>query len=115
MRSRRCSGPGRPLGDTKVSGMKDMVDRREAAGIVTLIARHGKVVDVHASGYRDVESGAPMRTDTSSIAAGERFRAVTVTSSSSPGARRYESPVASSQRPAQPAITWSSSASFAVL
>ena len=44
-------------------GMQALVDRREAAGIVTLIARHGKVVDVHASGYRDLESRAPMRAD----------------------------------------------------
>src|SRR5216684_7536518 len=37
-------------------GMQAFVDRREAGGIVTLIGRHGKVVDVHASGFQDVES-----------------------------------------------------------
>lgn len=45
-------------------GMQAYVDRREAGGIVTLIARDGKVVDVHASGFQDVDSRAPMRTDT---------------------------------------------------
>ena len=38
------------------SGMQALVDRHEAGGIVTLIAREGKVVDVHASGFQDVES-----------------------------------------------------------
>jgi CubicO group peptidase (beta-lactamase class C family) len=45
-------------------GMQAFVDRREAGGIVTLIAREGKVVDVHASGFQDIESRTPMRTDT---------------------------------------------------
>jgi CubicO group peptidase (beta-lactamase class C family) len=45
-------------------GMQSLVDRHEAGGIVTLIAREGKVVDVHASGFQDVESRSPMRTDT---------------------------------------------------
>lgn len=45
-------------------GMQAFVDRREAAGIVTLVAREGKVVDVHASGFQDIQSKAPMRTDT---------------------------------------------------
>ena len=44
--------------------MQALVDRHEAGGIVTLIAREGKVVDVHASGFQDVESRTPMRTDT---------------------------------------------------
>ena len=44
--------------------MQDFVDRHEAGGIVTLIARDGKIVDVHASGFQDVESHTPMRTDT---------------------------------------------------
>src|SRR5262245_60125646 len=41
-------------------GMQAYVDRREAAGIVTLIARNGKVVDVHASGFQDIESHQAM-------------------------------------------------------
>ena len=45
-------------------GMQGFVDRHEAAGIVTLVAREGKVVDVHASGFQDVESRTPMRPDT---------------------------------------------------
>ena len=44
--------------------MQMFVDRHEAGGIVTLIARDGKVVDVHASGFQDVESRTPMKTDT---------------------------------------------------
>jgi len=45
-------------------GMQDLVDRHEAGGIVTLIARDGRIVDVHSSGFQDVESRTPMRTDT---------------------------------------------------
>jgi CubicO group peptidase (beta-lactamase class C family) len=45
-------------------GMQAYVDRHEAGGIVTLIAREGKVVDVHASGFQDVENRTPMKTDT---------------------------------------------------
>jgi CubicO group peptidase (beta-lactamase class C family) len=45
-------------------GMQGLVDRRDAAGTVTLLARDGKVVDVHASGFQDIESRTPMRPDT---------------------------------------------------
>ena len=45
-------------------GMQGFIDRKEAGGIVTLIARDGKTVDVHASGFQDVASKTPMRTDT---------------------------------------------------
>jgi CubicO group peptidase (beta-lactamase class C family) len=45
-------------------GMQAFVDRRDVGGIVTLAARDGKVVDVHASGFQDVESKTPMKTDT---------------------------------------------------
>jgi CubicO group peptidase (beta-lactamase class C family) len=45
-------------------GMQAFVDRHEAGGIVTLVARDGKVVDVHASGFQDVENRTPMKTDT---------------------------------------------------
>jgi CubicO group peptidase (beta-lactamase class C family) len=44
-------------------GMQRLVDRREAGGIVTLIAREGRIVDVHASGFQDVENKVAMRTD----------------------------------------------------
>jgi len=46
------------------AGMQGIVDRKEAGGIVTLIARDGKVVDVHASGFQDGAAKTPMRTDT---------------------------------------------------
>ena len=46
------------------AGMQAIVARREAAGIVTLVARDGKVVDVHASGFQDAESKTPMRENT---------------------------------------------------
>ena len=45
-------------------GMQGFIDRKEAGGIVTLIARDGKTVDVHASGFQDVAAKTPMRTDT---------------------------------------------------
>src|SRR5688500_2480220 len=45
-------------------GMQAIVERREAAGIVTLVGRDGKVVDVHASGFQDAESKTPMRENT---------------------------------------------------
>jgi CubicO group peptidase (beta-lactamase class C family) len=45
-------------------GMQGFVDRREVAGIVTLVAREGKIVDVHASGFQTVENRVPMRPDT---------------------------------------------------
>lgn len=45
-------------------GMQGYVDRHEAGGVVTLIARDGKVVDVHATGFQDVESKTTMKPDT---------------------------------------------------
>ena len=44
-------------------GMQGFVDRHEAAGIVTLVAREGKTVDLHAVGFADIEKNAPMKTD----------------------------------------------------
>lgn len=44
-------------------GMQAFVDRHEAGGIVTLVAREGKAIDVHAVGFQDVESKKPMRAD----------------------------------------------------
>jgi CubicO group peptidase (beta-lactamase class C family) len=44
--------------------MQGYVDRHEAAGIVTLIARDGKVVDVHATGFQDIESQKAMQVNT---------------------------------------------------
>ena len=44
--------------------MRDAVEHKEVAGVVTLLARHGKVVDYHAYGLRDIASQTPMTTDT---------------------------------------------------
>jgi len=44
--------------------MQGFVDRHEAAGIVTLIARDGRMVDLRAFGWQDVESKKAMRPDT---------------------------------------------------
>lgn len=43
--------------------MKQYVDQGRIAGIVTLIARHGRVVHLKAYGAADRERGVPMRTD----------------------------------------------------
>ncbi len=44
--------------------MQGYVDRNEVAGVVTLVARRGKVVHFSAAGQRDVENGAAMTHDT---------------------------------------------------
>ena len=44
--------------------MQQTVDKKEIAGIVTILARHGKVVDYRAYGLRDMAAGAPMTRDT---------------------------------------------------
>lgn len=44
--------------------MQDAVDHKEVAGVVTVLARHGKVVDYRAYGMRDLASKTPMTTDT---------------------------------------------------
>jgi len=44
--------------------MKEFVDGGKAAGIVTLVARHGKIASLDAVGYQELESKSPMRTDT---------------------------------------------------
>ena len=40
------------------------VDERKHAGIITLVARDGKIVDFETYGYRDVEKKLPMERDT---------------------------------------------------
>src|SRR5215204_4427130 len=45
-------------------GMQAIVDQKHLSGVVTLVARHGKVVQHRAYGYRDLESQAPMTLDT---------------------------------------------------
>jgi len=40
------------------------VDEGKLAGVITLLARNGKIADVYAFGYRDIENGLPMERDT---------------------------------------------------
>lgn len=44
--------------------MQGVVDQKQIPGIVTILARHGKVVDYRTYGVRDLASGAPMTKDT---------------------------------------------------
>ena len=46
------------------SHFQDRVDRGEIAGIVTLVARNGKIAHISAVGYQDVEQEIPMKTNT---------------------------------------------------
>ncbi len=46
------------------TAMQRYVDRGEVPGVVTLVARRGRLVHLQAVGYRDAESKAPMTTDT---------------------------------------------------
>jgi CubicO group peptidase (beta-lactamase class C family) len=43
--------------------MQQAVDQKQIAGIVTILARHGKVVDYRTYGQRDMAVGAPMTKD----------------------------------------------------
>jgi len=45
------------------AGMKSLVDQGRLAGAVTMVLRHGKVVEFDAVGRRDVAAGAPMQKD----------------------------------------------------
>jgi len=44
--------------------MQQLVDQKQLAGVVTLLARHGKVVEERTYGQKDIASGAPMTKDT---------------------------------------------------
>jgi CubicO group peptidase (beta-lactamase class C family) len=44
-------------------GMKELVDKGKLAGVVTMVSRHGKVVEFDATGKRDIASNAPMQKD----------------------------------------------------
>jgi CubicO group peptidase (beta-lactamase class C family) len=44
--------------------MQQLVDQKQLSGIVTLLARHGKMAEECAYGQKDMASGAPMTTDT---------------------------------------------------
>jgi CubicO group peptidase (beta-lactamase class C family) len=45
------------------SGMKELVDQGRLAGVVTMVSRHGKVVEFDAAGKRDLAANAPMQKD----------------------------------------------------
>jgi CubicO group peptidase (beta-lactamase class C family) len=47
------------LGD----GMKALVEQGRLAGVVTMVARHGKVVEFEATGNRNIAAGLPMQKD----------------------------------------------------
>ena len=44
--------------------MQQEVDEKQLAGIVTILSRHGKVVEERTYGKKDIASGAPMARDT---------------------------------------------------
>ena len=44
-------------------GMQGFVDRQEVSGIVTLVAREGRVIDLHAVGFQDLEKKVAMKAD----------------------------------------------------
>jgi CubicO group peptidase (beta-lactamase class C family) len=46
------------------SGMKSLVDGKKVAGMVTVLARHGKIVEEKTYGYADVAGQKPMQKDT---------------------------------------------------
>jgi CubicO group peptidase (beta-lactamase class C family) len=45
------------------SGMKALIDEGSLAGVVTVVARHGKVVEFEAAGKRDLAAALPMQKD----------------------------------------------------
>ena len=45
------------------AAMHRLVDDQELAGIVTMVARHGKVVSADAYGYQDLAARTPMPRD----------------------------------------------------
>src|SRR5208282_751759 len=46
------------------AAMQQEVDQKRLAGIVTILARHGKVVEERTYGKKDIANGAPMTKDT---------------------------------------------------
>jgi CubicO group peptidase (beta-lactamase class C family) len=45
------------------AAMRDLVDQGKLAGVVTAVAKNGKVVEFEAAGKREIESGTPMKKD----------------------------------------------------
>jgi CubicO group peptidase (beta-lactamase class C family) len=46
------------------AAIQEEIDRKQLAGAITLLARHGRIVDYRTYGMRDVAAGTPMTTDT---------------------------------------------------
>jgi CubicO group peptidase (beta-lactamase class C family) len=46
------------------AAMQEMVDQGELAGVVTVVARHGKIVQFETFGKQDLDAGVPMSKDT---------------------------------------------------
>jgi CubicO group peptidase (beta-lactamase class C family) len=44
-------------------GMRALVEQGRIAGAVTMVARHGKVIEFQAAGMRDIAAGLPMQKD----------------------------------------------------
>ena len=44
-------------------GMKSLVDQGRLAGVVTMVARHGKVIEFEATGKRNIAANLPMQKD----------------------------------------------------
>jgi CubicO group peptidase (beta-lactamase class C family) len=44
--------------------IQDEIDHQQLAGAITILARHGKIIDYRTYGKRDLASGAPMTKDT---------------------------------------------------
>lgn len=44
-------------------GVRELVDHGRLAGVVTMVSRHGKVVEFDAAGKRDIATNAPMQKD----------------------------------------------------
>ena len=71
----QSSGPGLPMSDPEAVGMsaerlariapamQKYIDAELVPGVVTLIARKGKVVHFESQGFMDIDSGKPMRSD----------------------------------------------------
>ena len=49
--------------DRLTGAMQGLVDEGRLAGVVTAVARHGKIVHFESAGYRDMEAGAAMTND----------------------------------------------------
>ena len=57
-------GMSRPRLDRMHAEVRRFVDEGLHSGVVTLVARNGKLVDLYSYGKRDLEAGLPMQPDT---------------------------------------------------